>query len=115
MEELYIVTGAAGFLGSTIVRQLVNENKKVRAFVLPNDLSVKYLPDEVEVVKGDLLDLNSLDELFYESNKYTTYVMHIASIVTVNPDYSQIVMDVNVKGTQNIIDKCIEYNVKRLL
>ena len=44
MEELYIVTGAAGFLGSTIVRQLVEKNKRVRAFVLPNDKSVEYLP-----------------------------------------------------------------------
>ena len=63
MEELYIVTGAAGFLGSTIVRQLINDNKKVRAFVLPNDSSAKYLPKNVDVIKGDLLDLNSLDEL----------------------------------------------------
>ena len=115
MEELYIVTGAAGFLGSTIVRQLVEKNKRVRAFVLPNDKSVEYLPSNIEIVKGDLLDLDSLENLFKDSNKYITYVMHIASIVTVNPDYNQLVMDVNVKGTQNIIDMSIKYNIKRLL
>jgi dihydroflavonol-4-reductase len=115
MEELYIVTGAAGFLGSTIVRQLVEKNKKVRAFVLPNDKSVEYLPSNIEIVKGDLLDLDSLENLFKNSDKYITYVMHIASIVTVNPDYNQLVMDVNVKGTQNIIDMSIKYNIKRLL
>ena len=115
MEELYIVTGAAGFLGSTIVRQLVEKNKKVRAFVLPNDKSVEYLPSNIEIVKGDLLDIDSLENLFKDSNKYITYVMHIASIVTVNPEYSQLVMDVNVKGTQNIIDMSIKYNIKRLL
>ena len=115
MEELYIVTGAAGFLGSTIVRQLVEKNKRVRAFVLPNDKSVEYLPSNIEIVKGDLLDLDSLENLFKDSNNYITYVMHIASIVTVNPDYNQLVMDVNVKGTQNIIDMSIKYNIKRLL
>ena len=115
MEELYIVTGAAGFLGSTIVRQLVEKNKMVRAFVLPNDKSVEYLPTNIEIVKGDLLDLDSLENLFKDSNKYITYVMHIASIVTVNPDYNQLVMDVNVTGTKNIIDMSIKYNVKRLL
>ena len=115
MEELYIVTGAAGFLGSTIVRQLVEKNKRVRAFVLPNDKSVEYLPSNIEIVKGDLLDIDSLENLFKDSNKYITYVMHIASIVTVNPEYSQLVMDVNVKGTQNIIDMSIKYNIKRLL
>ena len=115
MEELYIVTGAAGFLGSTIVRQLVEKNKRVRAFVLPNDKSVEYLPSNIEIVKGDLLDIDSLENLFKDSNKYITYVMHIASIVTVNPEYSQLVMDVNVKGTKNIIDMSIKYNIKRLL
>lgn len=115
MEELYIVTGAAGFLGSTIVRQLVEKNKKVRAFVLPNDKSVEYLPSNIEIVKGDLLDIDSLENLFKDSNKYITYVMHIASIVTVDPEYSQLVMDVNVKGTKNIIDMSIKYNIKRLL
>ena len=115
MEELYIVTGAAGFLGSTIVRQLVEKNKRVRAFVLPNDKSVEYLPSNIEIVKGDLLDLDSLENLFKDSDKYITYVMHIASIVTVNPDYNQLVMDVNVKGTKNIIDMSIKYNIKRLL
>ena len=115
MEELYIVTGAAGFLGSTIVRQLVEKNKRVRAFVLPNDKSVEYLPSNIEIVKGDLLDLDSLENLFKDSDKYITYVMHIASIVTVNPDYNQLVMDVNVRGTQNIIDMSIKYNIKRLL
>lgn len=115
MEELYIVTGAAGFLGSTIVRQLVEKNKRVRAFVLPNDKSVEYLPSNIEIVKGDLLDIDSLENLFRDSNKYITYVMHIASIVTVDPEYSQLVMDVNVKGTKNIIDMSIKYNIKRLL
>ena len=115
MEELYIVTGAAGFLGSTIVRQLVEKNKRVRAFVLPNDKSVEYLPSNIEIVKGDLLDIDSLENLFNDSNKYITYVMHIASIVTVDPEYSQLVMDVNVKGTKNIIDMSIKYNIKRLL
>jgi len=43
-NRLYLVTGAAGFLGSTICRQLVERGDKVRAFVLPNDKSVKYLP-----------------------------------------------------------------------
>lgn len=33
--------------------------------------------------------------------------MHIAGIITVNPDYNQKVMDVNVGGTQNIIDLCL--------
>ena len=46
-NKMYLVTGAAGFLGSTICRQLVARGDKVRAFVLPGDKSAKYLPEEV--------------------------------------------------------------------
>ena len=42
-------------------------------------------------------------------------MLHIASIVTVNPDYSQKVMDVNVGGTENIIEMCKEHNVSKLV
>lgn len=62
-ERVYMVTGAAGFLGGTIVRQLVNEGKKVRVFVLKGDPAVKYIPDEVEIVEGDLTDIESLEPL----------------------------------------------------
>ena len=42
-------------------------------------------------------------------------MLHIASIVTVNPDYSQKVMDVNVGGTENIIEMCKEHKVSKLV
>ena len=100
----YIVTGAAGFLGSTIVRQLSAEGKKVRAFVLPSDKSWKYLPEDTEIVFGDLTDMESLEKLFTVNEGEDSVCLHIASIVAMNPDYSQKVMDVNVGGTKNIID-----------
>ena len=106
-KTIYLVTGAAGFLGGTICRQLVERGEKVRAFVLPGDKAMKFIPQEVEIVEGDLCDIHSLEKLFTVPEGYETIVMHIASIVTVNPDYNQKVMDVNVGGTQNIIDLCL--------
>ena len=40
----YLVTGAAGFLGGTICRQLIERGENVRAFVLPGDPAMKYVP-----------------------------------------------------------------------
>lgn len=108
-ETMYLVTGAAGFLGGTVCRQLINRGNKVRAFVLPNDPAIKFVPEEAEIVEGDLCDMNSLQNLFTVPNGIKTVVLHIASIVTVNPDYNQKVMDVNVGGTRNIIDLCLEH------
>lgn len=68
-DVLYLVTGAAGFLGGTICRQLVERGDKVRAFVLPNDKAVQYLPEEAEIVEGDLCDLESLERFFTVKKK----------------------------------------------
>ena len=105
----YLVTGAAGFLGGTICRQLIERGENVRAFVLPGDPAMKYVPQEAEIVEGDLTDMASLEKLFAVEEGTATIVLHIASIVTVNPDYSSKVMEVNVDGTKNIIRLCLSH------
>ena len=108
-ERIYLVTGAAGFLGSNVVRKLVEKKEKVRAFVLPNDTSAKYLPKEVEIIEGDLCDKESLEKLFKVNDETETVCLHLASIVTVNPEFNQKVIDVNVGGTKNIIELCLKH------
>ena len=46
-NRYYLLTGAAGFLGSNICLQLLEKGCKVRALVLPNDKSVKFIPKSV--------------------------------------------------------------------
>ena len=104
-----LVTGAAGFLGGTVCRQLVEKGDDVRAFVLPNDPAMKFVPAEAEVCAGDLCDKESLEKFFTVEEGVETIVLHIASIVSVNPEYNQKVIDVNVGGTQNIIDLCLSH------
>lgn len=106
-NTIYLVTGAAGFLGGTVCRQLVARGDRVRAFVLPGDKAEQYVPAEAEICEGDLTDPASLQRFFTVEDGVTVNVIHCASIVTVNPDYNQKVMDVNVGGTRNIIDCCL--------
>ncbi len=105
----YLVTGAAGFLGGTICRQLIERGESVRAFVLPGDPAMKFVPQEAEIVEGDLTDMDSLERLFAVEKGTETIVLHIASIVSVSPDYSSKVMEVNVDGTKNIIRLCLSH------
>ena len=53
-----LVTGATGNVGSNVVQQLVNRGAEVRALV--RDISKAKFPEGVEVVQGDLLDVDSL-------------------------------------------------------
>ena len=108
-DRIYLVTGAAGFLGSNICLQLLEQGAKVRALVLPNDKSVKYIPSEVEVVLGDLTDADSLEPFFAVPEGKTSVVIHCASMVTVDPAYSEKLMAVNVGGTRNIITKILAH------
>lgn len=117
MKKLtYLVTGAAGFLGSHVCRGLLNRGDRVRAFVLEHDPAMEYVPKEAEIVTGDLCDPDSLSHLFAVGEEEETVVLHCASIVTVDPSYNQKVMDVNVGGTENIIAQCLAHpNCKKLV
>ena len=108
-NTIYLVTGAAGFLGGTVCRQLIQRGERVRALVLPNDPSLKYVPSEVQIVLGDLCDIASLERFFQVSEGDETILLHIASIVTVDPEFNQKVIDVNVGGTQNLIELCLKH------
>ena len=108
-KRYYLLTGAAGFLGTNICMQLLEQGCKVRALVLPNDKSVKFIPDQVEVVLGDLTDSVSLEPFFTVPEGCTSVVIHCASMVTVNPNYSEKLMAVNVGGTRNIITKVLNH------
>lgn len=108
-NRYYLLTGAAGFLGTNICMQLLEQGCKVRALVLPNDKSVKFIPEQVEVTLGDLTDAASLEPFFTVPEGCTSVVIHCASMVTVDPNYSEKLMAVNVGGTRNIITKVLNH------
>lgn len=60
-QRRVFVTGATGFLGSHMIRQLVKMNAEVFAFVRPGaqSLRINDLLDRIHVVEGDLLDVES--------------------------------------------------------
>ena len=92
-KRTYLVTGAAGYLGSEVCRQLLEQNESVRAFVLPNDPAIQYIPKDVEIVEGDLRDKASLETFFHVDADTETVVLHCASIVALGMEMPKIVMD----------------------
>lgn len=114
-DTIYLVTGASGHLGTNITMQLLERGDAVRAFVLPNDPTSQYIPGEVELYEGDLCDAGSVDRFLTVPDGMKSVVIHCASMVTVNPEYSQKVIDVNVGGTENIIYACAAHSECRKL
>ncbi|MEG1957370.1 MAG: NAD-dependent epimerase/dehydratase family protein [Lachnospiraceae bacterium] len=112
-EKIYLVTGAAGHLGGVLVRKLISQKEKVRILVLPGE---QNLPKgNVEVCYGDVRKKESLSSFFNGSEEKEVTVIHCAGIVSIASKYQQNVYDVNVIGTKNIVDLCMQHHVKKLI
>lgn len=110
---MILVTGATGFLGSYLVRYLVQQNFKVRALKrATSDLALlgeaKY---QVEWAEGDVTDLAALEEAF----KGVTKVYHVASVVALSASGAENMMLSNVEGTANVVNLALEHNIEKLL
>ncbi|MBE0701502.1 MAG: SDR family NAD(P)-dependent oxidoreductase, partial [Acholeplasmataceae bacterium] len=119
MQKLYIVTGANGHLGNTIVRTLVKQNLSVRAFILANDKDKMLKTLGVDVFKGDVRNKDSIKPLFDLSHTNfmpeDVIVIHTAGIVAITSKISPLMEQVNVGGTMNLVDLALENQVHRFI
>ena len=114
MYDKYLVTGATGFLGRTVVEELVHHDAQVRALVLHNDPYINLLPEEVHTIVGDVCDKNSLADFFADADSRTC-VIHCAGIVSVASRPGPKLYQVNVGGTWRILRQCLEHDVGKLI
>ncbi len=115
MARLFIVTGAFGHLGNTLVKRLLAQGERVRCLALPSEKTISLSGTGIELIYGDVRDKNSLIPLFDTDPSWEVIVVHAAGIVTIASKYVQNVFDVNVTGTKNIVELCMENNVSRLV
>ena len=114
MSTKVLVTGGTGFLGSYIIKELIEKNYTVRAIrrngKLPSYLS-KEIFDKVEWLQGDILDVVSLEEAM---NGIDT-VIHAAAMVSFVKKDRKLMYQVNVEGTANVVNMALEKNVNRFV
>jgi dihydroflavonol-4-reductase len=105
------VTGADGFLGNNIVRELLKRDYSVRTF-LQEGRDVPTLDElKIEKVYGDILDAESVDS----GANGCDYIIHAAANTNIWPYRSELTRNVNIKGTQNVIEAALNHKVKRLV
>src|SRR4029077_6642804 len=94
-----LVTGAAGFLGSHVTRQLVARGEEVRVLIRASssNRAIRVLPREY--VTGDLRDPASLERAM----KGVRRVFHVAADYRLWAKRSQDIYDSNVGGTKNLL------------
>lgn len=104
-----LVTGATGLLGNNVVRALLGAGHEVRAFVRDEaDRALAGL--SVESVVGDIRDSSAVDAVV----RGVDWVVHAAAVVHVGRRRVAEMREVNVNGTQHVVDACLANHVRLL-
>ncbi len=110
-----LVTGAAGFLGSHLVRGLLDEGYSVRAVIRNTPLELEH--PNLEIVKGEIenaarmLELcEGIDTVFHTAARLALLGGSAASAA-----YRQAAYDTNVGGVENLIRACRAHGVSRFV
>lgn len=114
MKKRYIVTGAGGHLGSTILRELCVTGQEAYGLLLPGE-KPKVIDSRITYFTGDICDIGSLRCLFANSKGRALYVIHTAALVSIAWKMPPKLYAVNVDGVKNILRLCAEYHVHRLV
>ena len=115
--ETILVTGGAGFIGSTFSRIAIEKGHSVR--VVDNLSSgSQEVADELqklgaEIMIGDIRDSNVMDTAL----QGVDFVVHLAAQISVplSMEYPEETADINIHGTQVVIDHALKHGAKRLV
>jgi dihydroflavonol-4-reductase len=105
-----LVTGATGFLGSWVAWALLRAGHSVRALVRRPDGAAELGRPGVEVVTGDILEVNSLDDAL----SGVTAIAHCAGSVSRRHRDRAMLHLANVQGTRNVLDAAARREIRVL-
>jgi dihydroflavonol-4-reductase len=112
MNKKVLITGADGLLGSNVVREFLARNYEVSVFLLHSSKEPATLKGlELNYFYGNILEREEI----FNAVKGHDYVVHAAASTIVYPRRFELINLVNIDGTKNVIDACLEHHVNRLI
>ncbi|MGN6195987.1 MAG: NAD-dependent epimerase/dehydratase family protein [Ginsengibacter sp.] len=108
-EKKILVTGGSGLVGNELIQQLLDSGEKVKA--ISHSSPIKIANPNLEIIQCDILDVDTLQEAMQS----ITHVYHCAAIVSYNPKDKQKLLKINIEGTANIVNACIDAYVEKLV
>jgi len=121
----FFITGGAGFIGSHLIKELLEKNHRIICF---DDFNDYYSPvtkrnniqghannSNFNLIEGDVRDSALLENIFLKNN--FDCVVHLAARAGVRPSiyYPKLYADVNILGTLNILECAKKYKVKKCI
>src|SRR5258706_7220269 len=106
-----LVTGASGFIGSAVVRALIDDGYQVRALCEPGRDDDNLAGLAVERIVGDIRDPATLDR----ATEDVSTVFHLAAVYRFWARDPDLFYDVNVGGTMNVLRAAQQANCRRVV
>lgn len=100
MGKSAFVTGADGFIGSHLIKNLLKKGYKVKALVHPDEKSDNLSGMDTEIINGDLADPDELEKVLPDVD----YVFHLAAILGEGKRGFEYLKKVNIDGSKTLID-----------
>jgi dihydroflavonol-4-reductase len=104
---MILVTGANGRVGNVLVKELESRGYKVKVFVREKSDLTSLEGCNCDYAYGDILKRDTIAKALVGVD----VVFHLAGFINISPKDRDITMKVNIEGTKNIADLCLEKNV----
>ncbi len=107
---MILVTGGAGLVGNELIAQLLAQGKTVKAIYNKSPLKFANSSSLISV-PCDILDVYALEDAMQD----VTEVYHCAAIVSFAPKDEKKLYKINVEGTANVVNACLNAGVRKLV
>ncbi len=115
MKKLYLITGAAGHLGSALCAALHERGECIRALIMRGEDTTFLRTMGADVFFGDVTKPETLTPFFDAPEDVQTVVLHCAGVVDIASRENPAVGAVNVEGTRNVMRLCLEKKVQKVV
>ena len=106
-----LVTGGSGYIGSAVVRELLNGKDKIKVLVRKTDDLRNLEGLDVELAYGDITDFHSILEALDGCDR----VFHLAAIYAIWLPDPKMMNWVNVQGSKNVFEACLQKKIKKVV
>jgi len=113
-KDKILITGATGLIGSHITRRLWQEgyhNLRATKRSSSNMLLLPKVATKIDWIEANVTDIVSLEDAF----KDVDVVIHTAAVVSYDPKKADLMNEINVGGTANVVNLALDQKVKKFV
>lgn len=116
--KTFFIIGVSGFLGKNLTIELLKQQDiQIIGFALPNEKNLELYEqhDNITLVRGNILNKDEVLRFLSTPADGDKYLIHAAGKISVYKKNDPLTTEINVVGTRNVIDACINKGFKKVV